>query len=154
MDMPISSGSLWRLCHGRLWLVSPRRCLYCYWNCILTYTTALNYAFVGVGLAMSAVFLFRNLYVQTAHPLNATNANLTKTQIPSRLCHRCKAVPHSADRRRCLARWSGYCDQDLVLRAWISSLEGAGHAVRSHAGCSQGRRRWRQQDVLLGGIFV
>jgi hypothetical protein len=24
-------------------------------------TTALNYAFVGVGLAMSAVFLFRNL---------------------------------------------------------------------------------------------
>jgi hypothetical protein len=38
----------------------------CYRNCILTYITALNYAFVGVGLAMSAVFLFRNLYVQAS----------------------------------------------------------------------------------------
>lgn len=38
----------------------------CYWDRFLTYITALNYAFVGVGLAMSAVFLFRNLYVQTS----------------------------------------------------------------------------------------
>jgi hypothetical protein len=30
---------------------------------MLTEMIALNYAFVGVGLAVSAVFLFRNLYV-------------------------------------------------------------------------------------------
>ena len=46
---------------------------------VLTNVTALNYAFVGVGLAMSAVFLFRNLYVQTSclKPCSrAFNANL------------------------------------------------------------------------------
>jgi hypothetical protein len=117
--------------------------------------TALNYAFVGVGLAMSAVFLSRNLYVHTScssHP--RVLSVLIFKQIPSRLCYRCKAIPHSADCRRCLTRWSGHCDQNLVLRGWFSGLGCARYAFRSHARCSQGRRWWRQQDVLLGGMLV
>jgi hypothetical protein len=59
-------------------------------------------------------------------------------QIPSRLGHRREAIPHPADYCRCIARRSGHCDQDLVLRAWFSGFGRAGQAFRSHAGCSQG----------------